>query len=113
MGAMEIEQFLNFLANEKNVSASTQNQALCALVFLYREVLEQDFDQLKNLEWVKLPSKLPLVLTKQETWKILNLIEGKNYLMAAILYGTGMRLMEWITPFQQTPKPVWDSMAFG
>ncbi|MBC8343913.1 MAG: phage integrase N-terminal SAM-like domain-containing protein [Bacteroidetes bacterium] len=64
MGAMEIEQFLNFLANEKNVSASTQNQALCALVFLYREVLEQDFDQLKNLEWVKLPSKLPLVLTK-------------------------------------------------
>jgi integron integrase len=96
MGAAEMEQFLNYLAVEKRVAASTQNQALSALVFLYREVLRQDFDWMENLERAKRPSRLPVVLTESEVHSVLAHLEGQNWLMASLLYGAGLRLMECI-----------------
>jgi integron integrase len=94
MGAPEIEQFLNFLAVQKSVSASTQNQALSALVFLYREVLRKEFDWLQNLVRAKRPVKVPTVLTENEVRSVLAHLDGRNWLMASLLYGAGLRLME-------------------
>lgn len=96
MGAREIEQFLNHLAVQKQVSASTQNQALSALVFLYRHVLQQDFDWLENLERAKRPERLPVVLTESEVRHLLAHLDGRNWLMASLLYGSGLRLMECV-----------------
>ena len=96
MGAREIEQFLNHLAVQKHVAASTQNQALSALVFLYREVLKKDFDWLANLERAKKPGRLPVVLTESESRNVLAHLDGRNWLMASLLYGSGLRLMECI-----------------
>ena len=96
MGAREMEQFLNHLAVQKNVAASTQNQALSALVFLYREVLKQDFEWMDNLERAKKPERLPVVLTETEVRHVLAHLEGRNWLMASLLYGAGLRLMECV-----------------
>lgn len=96
MGAPEMEQFLNHLAVAKKVAASTQNQALSALVFLYREVLRQDFDWMENLERAKRPSRLPVVLTESEVHNVLAHLDGQDWLMASLLYGAGLRLMECI-----------------
>jgi site-specific recombinase XerD len=71
MGDPELEQFLNHLAVERKVAAATQNQALSALVFLYHEVLRQDFDWLENLERAKKPARLPVVLTAAEVRQVL------------------------------------------
>jgi site-specific recombinase XerD len=94
MGSAEMEQFLNYLAVQKGVAASTQNQALSALVFLYREVLRQDFDWMQNLERAKKPARLPVVLTETEVHQVLAHLDGQNWLMASLLYGSGLRLME-------------------
>ena len=94
MGSAEMEQFLNYLAVQKGVAASTQNQALSALVFLYREVLRQDFDWMQNLERAKKPARLPVVLTEIEVHQVLAHLDGQNWLMASLLYGSGLRLME-------------------
>ena len=96
MGAHEMEQFLNNLAVEKKVSASTQNQALSVLIFLYREVLNKEIDWLTNLERAKLPQRLPVVLTENEVRSVLAHLDGRNWLMASLLYGAGLRLMECI-----------------
>jgi integron integrase len=96
MGTPEMEQFLNYLAVEKKVAASTQNQALSALVFLYREVLRKDFEWMDNLERAKKPARLPVVLTETEVHKVLAHLDGQNWLMASLLYGAGLRLMECI-----------------
>jgi integron integrase len=96
MGAPEMEQFLNHLAVEKRVAASTQNQALSALVFLYREVLRQEFEWLDNLERAKKPVRLPVVLTESEARHVLAHLDGRNWLMASLLYGAGLRLMECV-----------------
>jgi integron integrase len=96
MGATEIEQFLNYLAVQKEVAASTQNQALSALVFLYREVLHQEFAWLENLVRAKKPARLPVVLTETEVRAVLAHLDGHNWLMASLLYGAGLRLMECI-----------------
>jgi integron integrase len=96
MGAGEIEQFLNHLAVQRHVAASTQNQALSALVFLYREVLKKDFEWLDNLERAKKPERLPVVLTESELRHVLAHLDGRNWLMASLLYGAGLRLMECI-----------------
>jgi site-specific recombinase XerD len=77
MGASELEQFLNHLAVQRKVAASTQNQALSALVFLYRQVLRQDFDWLDNLERAKKPARLPVVLTENEVHSILAHLDGQ------------------------------------
>ncbi len=96
MGPKEMEAFLTHLAVEGNVSASTQNQALSALLFLYREVLEMEVPWLDKVVRAKRPQSLPVVLTKQEVRAVLDRMGGVHGLMAAILYGTGMRLMECV-----------------
>ncbi len=97
MASTEVGQFLTFLAAEKKVSASTQNQALNAIVFLYREVLKKDFGLLKDVVRAKRPKHVPEVLTVNETQRLLNALKGIHRLLAELLYGTGMRLMECLT----------------
>ena len=96
MGEREVEQFLNHLAVEKQVAAATQNQALSALVFLYREVLNKEIGWMDKLERAKRPERLPVVLTEAEMRAILAQLEGRNWLMASLLYGAGLRLMECV-----------------
>ena len=96
MGEQEITAFLTYLAVEKHVSASTQNQALSALLFLYKEVLKLELDWLEDVVRAKRPKRLPVVLTQNEVQRVLSLISGTNGLIARLMYGTGMRLMEAI-----------------
>lgn len=96
MGAGEVEAFLTYLAVSGKVAPSTQNQALSALLFLYREVLEVDLPWLDNMVRAKRPARLPVVLTVQEVQAVLERMEGTHGLMARLLYGTGMRLMECV-----------------
>jgi integron integrase len=94
MGEREINAFLTHLAVEKNVSASTQTQALCALLFLYRTVLGREVGELEGLIRARDSRKLPLVLTRDEVKKVLAGLEGRDHLILSLLYGTGMRLLE-------------------
>lgn len=94
MGAKEVESFLTHLATAGNVSSSTQNQALSALLFLYREILGQDLPWMENVIRAKKPKRLPTVLSSKEVAAVLARMEGSYGLMARLLYGTGMRLME-------------------
>jgi len=94
MGETEIGQFLSHLATEQHVSASTQNQALNALLFLYREVLEKPIGYINGVVRAKRPIRLPVVLTHQEVRAILGALSGPEWLMAMLLYGAGLRLME-------------------
>ncbi len=94
LGAPEVEAFLSHLATEGNVSASTQNQALSALLFLYREVLGIDLPWMDTMVRAKKPQRLPVVLSRAEVALVLERMEGNYSLMARLLYGTGMRLME-------------------
>jgi integron integrase len=96
MGAPEMEQFLNYLAVKRQVAASTQNQALSALVFLYREVLHKEFEWMEKLERAKKPARLPVVLTELEVRQLMANLDGRNWLMASLLYGAGLRLMECV-----------------
>ena len=96
LGAHHIEQFLSWLAVEGRVSASTQNQAKSALLFLYRQVLQIDLPWLKDVTPAKVPKRLPVVLTLQEVQLLLSRLSGTNLLMARLLYGSGMRLMECV-----------------
>lgn len=96
MGEKEITEFLTHLAVRENVSSSTQNQALCALLFLYREVLQEDIGWLDDIERAKRSKRLPVVFTREEAKKILLRLEGTKWLMASLLYGTGLRLMECV-----------------
>jgi integrase len=94
MGADEVQRFLSYLAVERNVSSSTQNQAKSALLFLYRDVLEIDLPWLDNIVHAKKPQRLPTVLSEAEVKRLLACMEGMPGLVARLLYGTGMRLME-------------------
>lgn len=94
MGADEISRFLSYLARERNVAASTQNQALSALLFLYREVLGQQIEWIDDVERAKKSRRLPVVFNKEETKAVLSHLRGEMWLMASLLYGSGMRLME-------------------
>ena len=94
MGARDIEAFLTHLAVAGKVSASTQNQAKSALLFLYREVLEMQLPWLDNVTQAKVPKCLPVVLTVSEVQAVLSHLTGTYALIASLLYGTGMRLME-------------------
>jgi integron integrase len=96
MGAREVEAFLTHLAVAGRVAAATQNQALSALLFLYREVLGQDLPWLNEVVRAKRPARLPVVLTRREVAQVLERTEGAHGLMARLLYGTGMRLMECV-----------------
>jgi len=94
MGAAEVEAFLTMLATERKVSASTHNQALSALLFLYREVLCITLPWLENVNRPAQKRRIPSVLTKEEVAALLSFVEGPTALLAQLLYGTGMRLME-------------------
>jgi integron integrase len=94
LGEAAVTAFLNHLATDRNVGASTQNQALSALLFLYRETLGTELDWLDGLVRAKCPQRMPVVLTMEEVENILCALEGTQWLMASLLYGTGMRLME-------------------
>jgi integron integrase len=96
MGAVEIERFLTSLAVHGKVGASTQNQALSALLFLYRQVLEVELPWLEGIARAKKPQRLPTVLTREEAVGLLGEMSGTHGLMGALLYGTGMRLMECV-----------------
>lgn len=96
MGAVEVEQFLTHLAVAGKVSASTQNQAKGALLFLYRDVLAIDLPWLGEVAQAKNAKRLPVVLTVQETLRLLERVEGTSGLIARLLYGSGMRVMEGV-----------------
>lgn len=96
MGAPELEAFLSHLAVDRNVSASTQNQAKSALLFLYREVLGVELAWLENVTQAKAPKRLPVVLTQAEAQQVLLQLDGTLGLMAGLLYGSGLRLMECV-----------------
>lgn len=96
MGAPEVEQFLSMLAVQGNVAASTQNQALSALLFLYRVVLGIDLPWMENVVRAKRPRRVPTVLSQDEVRRLLAVMDGRSWLLASLLYGTGMRLMEGI-----------------
>ncbi len=96
LGKDEITQFLSHLASDRNVAASTQNQALSALLFLYKEVLSIDLPWLGDVVRAKRPSRLPVVLTRQDTKRLLGELNDTNWLIANLLYGSGLRLMEAI-----------------
>ena len=96
MGALEVEAFLTHLAVSGHVSSSTQNQALSALLFLYRDVLGVDLPWLNNMVRAKQPQRLPVVLTRTEVRAVLGRMTDGYGLMAHLLYGTGMRLMECV-----------------
>lgn len=95
MGAKEVEAFLSHLAVARNVSASTQNQAKSALLFLYKEVLAMELPWLDNVTQAKVPKRIPVVLTQQEVQVVLSRLDsGTVWLVASLLYGSGLRLME-------------------
>jgi integron integrase len=96
MGETEITEFLTHLARDGLVAASTQNQALSALLFLYREVLERDIGWLEGIERVRRPARLPEVLTRDEVRLVFLNLHGSHRLMAGLLYGSGLRLMECV-----------------
>jgi integron integrase len=96
MAEAEVTQFLTHLARDGQVAASTQNQALSALLFLYKEVLKQEIGWLDSVERASKPTRLPVVLTKEEVRQVLSRLEGTHRLMAELLYGSGLRLMECV-----------------
>lgn len=94
MGAKEVEQFLSHLAVKEKVAASTQNQALCALMFLYKHVLKIYLPELEEIVWAKKPKRLPVVFSKAEAKAVLDKLTGPYWLVANLLYGAGLRLLE-------------------
>ncbi len=94
LGAAEVEAFLTHLAVAGKVAASTQNQAKIALLFLYREVLETEQPWLDNVERARAPKRLPVVLTRDEVHAVLSRLSGTHWLIASLLYGAGLRIME-------------------
>src|SRR5581483_80667 len=94
MGEDEIRAFVSDLASNKSVAASTQSVALSALLFLYRDVLKKELPFVRNIERAKQPERLPVVFTRSEVKEILGRLEGVNLLIASLLYGSGLRLMD-------------------
>jgi len=96
MAEEEVAAFLTHLARDRNVAPSTQNQALSALLFLYKDVLKQEIGWLEKVERAKKPSRLPVVLTRSEIKRVFAHLHGTPKLMAGLLYGSGLRLMECV-----------------
>ena len=94
MGAAEIKEYLTYLAVNQNVASSTQNQALNAIVFLYKEILKQEIKDFSDFKRAKRPSKTPMVLNETEIDKLFQNLDGVYYLIAKLLYGSGLRLLE-------------------
>ena len=98
MGAPEVKAFLEHLAVERRVAAATQNQALNALVFLYRHILEQPLGDIGEFSRAKRPRRLPVVLSHEEVTRALCHLSGPMYLMSALMYGSGLRLCRASAP---------------
>jgi integron integrase len=96
MGETHVNQFLSHLAVKGRVAASTQNQALCALVFLYRHVLQKELGAFGDIVRARRPARLPEVLTREEIQRLMTHMDGIYRLMAALMYGAGLRLMETV-----------------
>jgi integron integrase len=94
LGASEVTGYLSHLANARHVSASTQNQAFSALLFLYREVLGRELAGLEDAPRARKPDRLPLVLAREEIHAVLRQLRGVPWLMCALMYGAGLRLLE-------------------
>jgi integrase len=94
LGKIEIEAFLTRLAVDRKVSASTQNQAFNALLFLYREVLALEMPQLDTVQRAKKSKRLPVVLSPEEVQQVLSQLDGKYWIAGNLLYGSGLRLLE-------------------
>ena len=94
LGAKEVEGFLSWLATERNVAAATQNQALAALLFLYKQVLGLDLPWFSSMVRAKRPVRTPVVLTQAEVRRLLEQLSGVKWLMASLLYGAGLRQIE-------------------
>lgn len=94
MGAPEVEAFLSHLAVDRSVSGSTQNQAKSALLFLYKEVLQIELPWLDKVTQAKVPKRIPVVMTREEVQAVLARMDGSIWLIASLLYGSGLRIME-------------------
>ena len=94
MGVQEVQQFLAYLAVEGRVAASTQSQALSAILFLYQQVLKHDIGWLHDVVRAKQPQRLPVILTRDEVAAVLRHLSGTPWIMATLLYGAGLRLLE-------------------
>jgi len=104
-GERKVEDFLTYLARDRRVAASTQNQALNALVFFYKQVLKQPLDQTINAERASRKPKIPVVLTREETARLLDALAGKQQLVVRLLYGCGLRISECLRlRVQGTPE---------
>ncbi|HSE42537.1 MAG TPA: integron integrase [Acidobacteriota bacterium] len=90
----DLSKFLSYLAVHEKMAASTQNQATSALLFLYRQVLQQDLDWIHNIQRAKTNFRIPIVFSRQEVRNILKQLDGTLWIMASLLYGSGLRLME-------------------
>ncbi len=97
MGASEIKSFLSYLVNERSVSVSTHKQALCALLFLYKQMLAMEVPWMDDLHRPNKPPRRPTVLTQTEVHAVFAQMHGVHGLMAQLMYGTGMRLMECVS----------------
>jgi len=97
MGAPEVNAFLTHLAVGEGVAASTQNQAASALLFLYRNVLERDMEAPRDIIGARPGKRVPTVLGREDVHRLLGTLEGPSYLVASLLYGSGLRLMEALT----------------
>jgi len=97
LGAPHVTAFLSSLANRGNVAASTQNQALAALLFLYRQVLGLELPWMDDVTRARRPKRLPTVLTSAEVREVLGRMEGEHALVARLMYGTGMRVTECLS----------------
>jgi integron integrase len=96
MGAAEISKFLTWLAVERHVSASTQNQALSALLFLYKAVLGLEVGRLDQVPRARLPIRVPVVLSREEVSSVLKQLTGKIWIIVVILYGAGLRIQDCV-----------------
>ena len=94
MGRVQVEAFLSYLAVSGNVAASTQNQALSAILFLYKHVLGQELGWMEDVVRAKKPARLPVVFTRDEVDAIITRLDGVRWIMAMLLYGSGLRLLE-------------------
>ena len=94
MGEAEVTALLSYLATERNVAASTQNQALSAILFLYKRVLGVDLPWLDDVTRARRPQRLPFVIGRDDVKQVLDAMHGTNQLVARLLYGTGMRVLE-------------------
>lgn len=94
LGSLEIKNYLNFLAEKKNVSASTQNQALQGILFLYKNILKKEVGWIDEIKFAQRKKHLPVVLSKREVAQVFNFLEGTNKIIVSLLYGSGLRLSE-------------------